>query len=128
MKKYFFLFLFFYSVHSFGQNDFILTVNGIDSSKPVKFKKEALKNAVIAAYSKDKKAIQWNIIEFTIKIPGVQAEKIKGNNIDERIFNKILHSASRGDLITIFDIKTNCIKDKLCPYPDPMFPIVIEIY
>nr|WP_294777338.1 GldM family protein [uncultured Flavobacterium sp.] len=128
MKKYFFLFVLFYSVHSFGQNDFILTINGIDSSKPIKLKKEALKNAVIAAYSKDKKTIQWNIIEFTIKIPGVQAEKIKGNKIDERIFNKILHSASRGDMITIFDIKTNCIKDKLGPYPDPMFPIVIEIY
>lgn len=127
-KKAIFLLVLCYSVHTFGQNDLILTVNGIDSSKPIKLKKEALKNALIASYSRSKESIKFTIIEFTIKIPGRQAEKIKGNKINDYIFNKILRFTSRGDVITISDIKTNSIRDKLGPYPDPMFPIVIELY
>lgn len=127
-NKVIFLLVLCFSIHSFGQNEFILTVNGIDSSKPVKFKKEALNNALIAGYSMSKESIQRTIIEFTIKIPGRQAEKIKGNKINDYIFNKILRFTSRGDVISISDIKTNSIRDKLGPYPDPMFPIIIELY
>jgi hypothetical protein len=126
MKKIILFFLLFFSLSFYGQSDFTLTIKGIDASKPIKFKKEALKNAVIEF--KDNKLIMFNIIGFKIKIPGVQSEQINGNRIDERIYNKIFRIVSKGDIIVISDIKTNTFKEEKGPYPDPMFPIVIEIY
>ena len=111
-----------------GQNNFILTFGGRDVSKTIKLKKEDLKNALIDFKFKEKNFIRSRIISFTIKIPGVKAEIIKGNRIDERIYNKIIRISSRGDIIVISNIKTVTIKDELVPYPDPMSPIVIEIY
>jgi len=125
MKKIVILFLLFFPLSFYGQNDFTLTIKGIEASKPIKFKKEALKNAVIEF--KDNKLLKFNIIGFKIKIPGVQTQEIKGNKIDERIYNKIFRIVSKGDIIVISDIKTNIIKEEKGPYPDPMFPIVIEI-
>ncbi len=57
------------------------------------------------------------------------AEKVIGNKIDDRMYNKVLKLTSRGDTITFFDIKTEVIKVELSgPMRDPAFPILIEIY
>lgn len=140
MKKSLSFFSLFLSLLFYGQNDqsvkpqttegCYVTINGIVKKGIVKMKKEQFKNLVIGFYINYKnETISEKVSSFTIKIPGVQAEQIKGSKIDDRLFQKILRIASKGDKITFFDIKSN-IKNSnfngiIC---DPAFPLVIEIY
>ncbi|WP_284651015.1 hypothetical protein [Flavobacterium terrisoli] len=129
MKKVIFLFVLFFSISFYGQNDkinFVVTVNGMDASNIIKMKKEQLKDAVIAYRFEDKNLSDTKVIGFIIKVPGIQAVKIVGNKIDDRTYQKILRTASKGDKITFFDIKTN--KNSTSGPICNVGPVVIEIY
>lgn len=143
MKNIILLLLLFFSTPFYAQNDsvsvdkqkdiiksdFAFTFNGISNNGVIKVRKEQFKKAIIGFHFEDKKMGLKEVTSFSIKIPGIQAEKIIGNKIDDRIYNKILRIASRGDKITIFDIKINENKQRtlegMC-YLSP--PLVIEIY
>ncbi len=140
MKKAILFFSLFLSFLFYGQNDqpekqqttegCYVTINGIVQKKIVKMKKEQFKNMVIGFYINYKnETVSDMVSSFSLKIPGVQAEQIKGSKIDDQLFQKILRIASKGDKITIFDIKSNLKNSNfngiIC---DPAFPLVIEIY
>lgn len=140
MKKILLLFSMFFTNSFYGQTNqpekqqstqgCYVTINGIVQKRIVKMKKEQFKNMVIGFYiNYNNETVSDKVSSFTFKIPGIQAEQIKGSKIDDRLFQKILRIASKGDMITIFDIKSN-IKNTnfngiIC---DPAFPLVIEIY
>ncbi|MGC4040906.1 MAG: hypothetical protein QM710_09045 [Flavobacterium sp.] len=122
----------FFTISFYGQDDrnsYVATINGMEGNIVIKMRKEQFKKAVIGYNHKHKKDASINVTGFTLKIPGAQAEAIKGNKIDERMFLKILRNASRGDKITISDIKTIADNEKASGrYIDPAYPIIIEIY
>jgi gliding motility-associated protein GldM len=67
--------------------------------------KSSLGNTPIAAELPDFVFdLQLVVQEFTIKVPGQLAVKVKGNKLSAKA-KKALAKARRGDLITIFDIK-----------------------
>lgn len=106
------------------------TVNGIIQKGILKVKKEQFRNMVIGYYiNRQNKAVSEKAISFGIKIPGVQAEQVKGSKIDERMYQKILRTASKGDMITFFDIKRD-MKNSVFNgiYCDVTPPLVLEIY
>lgn len=139
MKKLPVLFLLLFSLSFYSQNDtvsvvgqkknFVFTINGISGNGVIKMRKEQFKNAVIAFSFEDKKLTSKNVTSFKIKIPGIQAQLVKGNKIDNKTYQKILKTGAKGFIITLFDIKMD--EDKLrisgpmC-YLSP--PLVIEIY
>jgi hypothetical protein len=140
MKRLLLLFSLFFSLSFYGQNNqsekqqttegCYVTINGIVQKGIVKMKKEQFKNMVIGYYiNLQNETVSDKAISFSIKIPGVQAEQIKGGKIDERMYQKILRTASRGDKITFFDMKQNLNNSKfngiIC---DGVAPLIIEIY
>lgn len=131
---------FFFSMSFYGQGNpsakkqaeegCFFTINGIIQKGVLKMKKEQFKNMVIGYYiNLQNQTVSDKATSFNIKIPGIQAEEIKGGKIDDRMYQKILRTASRGDFITIFDIKRDVAKYKfngiIC---DAKAPLVIEIY
>lgn len=106
------------------------TVNGIIQKQVLKVKKEQFKNMVIGCYiNHQNKTASEKATSFSIKIPGVQAEQISGSKIDERLYQKILRTASKGDMITFFDIKRDLKNSEFNGiYCDVMAPLVLEIY
>ena len=137
MKRILLLFSLFFSLSFYGQNDtiaskrssdFVFTINGIEGWKVIKMKKEQLKNAVIRF--KDKKGLSTKkVTSFEFKIPGLKTQKIIGNKIDDYTYQKILRNASKGDILTFFDIKMDehaLVRSGPMCYLSP--PLLIEIY
>lgn len=133
MKRILLISSLFFSLSFYGQNDtndFVFTINGIEGGKVVKMQKKQLKNAVIGFKSKNKNlGLSKRVTSFGIKIPGVQLEKVIGDKIDERTYQRILKYASIGDILVFSDIKMN--ENKIRKEGPMCFlspPIVIEIY
>lgn len=142
MKNLIFLVVLFFSISFYGQTDstsgkeiegkvivqkYGPTINGQVVKKPLKIRKEQLKDIVIGFKSKTKADVK--VIGFSIKIPGVQSAIIKGNKIDDTTYQNILKIASKGDMITIFDIKSDLKPEKESEQiVDKIPPILLEIY
>ena len=105
----------------------ISTFNKIEGNPIIKLQKSALKDGVVDGMIGDKNIRKiFDVNQFTIKIPGMGAIVIQGNKIDDDTFEKINKQISRGDMITIFDIKT-----KSSTYSNSTIfevsPLIIEI-
>ena len=105
----------------------ISTFNKIEGNPIIKLQKSALKDGVVDAMIGDKNIMKiFEVKQFTIKIPGIGAFVIQGNKIDNNTFEKINKQVSRGDMITIFDIKTKSSTFSSSTIFE-VLPLVIEI-
>ena len=88
----------------------ISTFNKIETGI-IKLQKNDLKDGAVDVKIPDKNFEDvFEVTQFSFKIPGLPAIVIEGNKIDDKTFEKINKSASKGDQITIFDIKTKTTK------------------
>ncbi|MEO5777237.1 MAG: hypothetical protein ABIQ27_10030 [Flavobacterium sp.] len=93
----------------------------------IKLQKSALKDGVVDVRVSDKNIEDFiEVTQFSFKIPGMPAMVIEGNKIDNKTFEKINKNASKGDEITIFDIRTKSIKIKSGPICG-IQPMIIQI-
>ena len=105
----------------------ISTFNKIEGNPLIKLQKSAFKDGVVDAMIGDKNIRKiFEVKQFTIKIPGIGAFVIQGNKIDNNTFEKINKQVSRGDMITIFDIKTKSSISSSSTIFE-VLPLVIEI-
>ena len=105
----------------------ISTFNKIEGNPLIKLQKSAFKDGVVDAMIGDKNIRKiFEVKQFTIKIPGIGAFVIQGNKIDNNTFEKINKQVSRGDMITIFDIKTKSSTSSSSTIFE-VLPLVIEI-
>lgn len=69
--------------------------------------KNNLKEAVVRIFFEDKNLdFKFNVLEFTLRIPGQKAIVVQGNTITKAAFEQINRYARKGDQLTICDIKT----------------------
>lgn len=107
---------------------FVSSING--KINLVKMQKKQFLDAIVKVNFEDKNLSYLNnIISFNLKIPGKPIIEVFGNKINQDIYEKILVSASLGDIITILDIKTKHLDESsnglfICG----INPILIEIY
>ncbi len=84
----------------------ITCFNYIRGDSIVRVQKSQFKNAKIRVISSDKNFnLTFKIVQFELKIPGINAIVINGDKIDDETFNKINKYASKYDEIVISDIK-----------------------
>lgn len=107
---------------------FATTING--RSGVVRMQKNHLKDATIKVVFEDKNlTFSNNVTAFSLKIPGMPSIQVIGNKIDSNTYEKILKNATKGDQITISDVKIlvleESMKGGMCFKTNP---IVIEIY
>lgn len=93
----------------------------------IRAQKSQFKNATIRVISADKNFnMIFNVIKFSVKIPGQNSIEVFGDKIDERTFEKISKYATKYDQITISDINTKITPPFLgCVLIGPM---LIELY
>lgn len=107
-------------------NSVLSTFNKIEGGI-IKLQKSGFKDGVVDVKGPDKNFEDiFTVTQFTLKIPGMPAIVIDGNKIDDKTFEKINKNASKGDQITIFDIRIKTIKlagAHICG----ISPIVIQI-
>ncbi|WP_297517984.1 GldM family protein [Flavobacterium sp.] len=73
----------------------------------LRMSKNNLKGAVVRIFFEDKNLdFKFNVLEFTLRIPGQKAIVVQGNTITSSVFDQINRYARKGDQLTICDIKT----------------------
>lgn len=103
----------------------ITCFNYIRGDSIVRVQKSQFKNAKIRIISEDENFnLTFDVIQFVLKIPGINAIVINGDKIDDDTFEKVNRYASKYDEIVISDIK---IKASFygCILVNPM---VIKLY
>jgi hypothetical protein len=72
----------------------------------LRMSKNNLKEAVVRIFFEDKNLdFKFNIIEFTLRIPGQKAIVVQGNTITKAVFEQINRYAGKGDDLLISDLK-----------------------
>ena len=72
----------------------------------LRMSKNNLKDAVVRVFFEDKNLdFKFNIIEFTLRIPGQKAIVVQGNTITKAVFEQINRYAGKGDDLLISDLK-----------------------
>lgn len=73
----------------------------------LRMSKNNLKDAVVRVFFEDKNLdFKFNVLEFTLRIPGQKAIVVQGNTITKAAFEQINRYAGKGDQLTIFDVKS----------------------
>ncbi len=73
----------------------------------LRMSKNNLKDAVVRVFFEDKNLdFKFNVLEFTLRIPGQKAIVVQGNTITKAVFEQINRYAGKGDQLTIFDVKS----------------------
>jgi hypothetical protein len=111
-----------------GVSGFATTINGRNGF--VRMQKKQFLDANIKVRFEDKNLFfSNNVTAFILKIPGMPSIQVIGNKIDSKTYEKILKNATKGDQITISDVKflvlEESMKGGMC---FKTTPIVIEIY
>lgn len=83
-----------------------LTSLNFNKDPILRMSKNNLKDAVVRVFFVDKNLdFKFNVLEFTIRIPGQKAIFIQGNTITKAAFEQINRYARKGDEILITDLK-----------------------
>ncbi|MEN9336923.1 MAG: hypothetical protein RLZZ500_1910 [Bacteroidota bacterium] len=84
-----------------------LTSLNYNKGSILRMSKNNLKDAVVRIFFEDKNLdFKFNVLEFTLKIPGQKAIVVQGNTITSSVFDQLNRYARKGDQLTICDIKT----------------------
>ena len=104
------------------------TFNKIIGTSVIILPKSAFKNGVVSAIIPDKNIEEiFEVTGFSIKIPGMGAIVIKGNKIDADTYEKVVKNTSRGDQITVAEIKTRTVKSDYNIMCIMTAPMIIQI-
>ena len=72
----------------------------------LRMSKNNLKDAVVRVFFEDKNLdFKFNVLEFTLKIPGQKAIVVQGNTITKAVFEQINRYAGKGDDLLITDLR-----------------------
>lgn len=83
-----------------------LTSLNFNKDPILRMSKNNLKDAVVRVFFEDKNLdFKFNILEFTIRIPGQKAIVVQGNTITKAAFEQINRYARKGDDLLITDLK-----------------------
>ena len=79
----------------------------IFNKEPIlRMSKNNLKDAVVRVFFEDKNLdFKFNVLEFTIRIPGQKAIVVQGNTITKAAFEQINRYARKGDDLLITDLR-----------------------
>lgn len=116
--------------HVFSIRNFPAPISTFNKNgeRELKLQKNAFKNGVVELKFPDKNLEDiFEVTSFGVKIPGMEGIVVNGNKIDSKTFDKINRYTSKGDLITIYDIKTKWVKIKSNGPICGISPIVLQI-
>ncbi|MCZ8168387.1 MAG: GldM family protein [Flavobacterium sp.] len=83
-----------------------LTSLNFNKDPILRMSKNNLKDAVVRVFFEDKNLdFKFNVLEFTLRIPGQKAIVVQGNTITKAVFEQINRYARKGDDLLITDLR-----------------------